>query len=105
VVFPVLRKGSRGEYVTLLQTKLIQRGYDLSPYGADGVFGGKTLEAVKRFQSDNGLISDGAVGAKTWDALNSGETPMFTVTITHISKAVAEDIISTYGGQMVAERG
>lgn len=105
VQLPTLRKGSKGEYVTLLQTKLIQRGYDLSPYGADGSFGNKTLSAVKAFQSDNGLTADGIVGAKTWEALNSGETTLFTVQIQHLGKAVADEIVGKYGGTMIAERG
>lgn len=105
VVLPTLRKGSKGEYVTLLQTKLIQRGYDLSPYGADGSFGAKTLSAVKAFQSDNGLTADGVVGAKTWEALNSGASTLYTVNIQHLGKAVADEIVGKYGGTMIAERG
>lgn len=105
VVFPTLRKGSRGEYVTLLQTKLIQYGYDLSPYGADGAFGNKTLVAVKAFQTDRGLTADGVVGAKTWDALNSGAVTLYTVTIQHVAKSVADEIVGKYGGSMIAERG
>lgn len=100
---PTLRKGSSGEYVTLLQTMLIQRGYDLSPYGADGKYGNKTVEAVKAFQRDNGLTADGITGKNTWAALDSGTVPLYTVTIQHISKTVAENIIGTYGGTMTAE--
>ena len=100
---PTLRKGSKGEYVTLLQTLLIQRGYDLSPYGADGSFGNKTLSAVKQFQNDNGLTADGVVGAKTWAALLDGKTTTYTVTISHLSRSVADEIITKYGGTMTAE--
>ena len=52
---PTLKRGSTGEYVTLLQTKLINKGYDLGSWGADGKFGAKTEEAVKAFQKDWGL--------------------------------------------------
>lgn len=100
---PTLRKGSKGEYVTLLQTKLIQLGYDLNPYGADGSYGNKTVEAVKLFQIDHNLTDDGICGKKTWAALDSGEITLFTVTIQHVSKTVAEGIIKTYGGNMTAE--
>ena len=103
VTFPTLRKGSKGEYVTLLQTKLIQQGYDLSPYGADGSFGAKTEAAVKQFQRDHGLASDGVVGQRTWDALNSGETVYYTVTVSHLSQAVADEIVTKYGGTMRKE--
>ena len=100
---PTLRRGSSGEYVTLLQTQLIQRGYDLQPYGADGKFGAKTENAVKAFQKDNGLTADGVVGKATWTALDSGKTTLYTVTIQHVSKGVAESIVGQYGGVMRAE--
>lgn len=105
VTYPTLRKGSKGEYVTLAQTKLIQRGYDLSPYGADGSYGNKTVSAVKTFQKDNGLTADGVIGPKTWEVLLSGEITTYTVTIQHVSKTVAEAIIKTYGGTMTLEEG
>ena len=100
---PTLRRGSSGEYVTLLQTKLIQRGYDLQPYGADGKYGAKTENAVKAFQKDNGLTADGVCGKNTWSAIDSGKTTLYTVTIQHVSKSVAENIVGQYGGVMKAE--
>lgn len=102
---PTLRRGSSGEYVTLLQTKLIQLGYDLSPYGADGKFGAKTETAVKAFQKDHGLTADGICGPKTWEALETGKGTRFTVTIQHLSRTVAEELVTKYGGTMTAEEG
>ena len=99
---PTLRKGSKGEYVTLLQTKLIQMGYDVGNTGADGSFGDKTRAAVIAFQKDRGLTADGVVGEKTWAALDEPATT-YTVTISHVSKSVADGIIRTYGGTMTAE--
>ena len=103
VTLPTLRRGNRGEYVTLMQTKLIQRGYDLAPYGADGAFGAKTEAAVKAFQGDNGLKADGICGKATWGALESAETVRYTVTVQHVGQAVANEIVSKYGGTMVKE--
>lgn len=103
VNYPTLRKGSAGEYVTLLQTKLIQRGYDLSPYGADGKYGNKTAEAVKAFQRDNGLQADGICGKATWGAILEGQAELYTVTIQHVSKSVADSIVGKYGGTMKKE--
>lgn len=100
---PTLRKGASGEYVTLLQTKLIQQGYSLDPYGADGKFGNTTLKAVKQYQADHGLTADGVVGKKTWEALLSGQTTLYTVTIKHVGASVANDIVSKYGGEMTKE--
>ena len=100
---PTLRRGSKGEYVTLLQTKLIQRGYNLEPFGADGSFGAKTEAAVVAFQKNNNLVADGIVGKNTWNALTSGETPVYTVTIPHLSKSVADEIVGKYGGTMTKE--
>lgn len=63
---PTLRKGDRGESVKQLQSKLRDRGYTVA---VDGIFGNKTLEAVKAYQADHGLTVDGVVGKKTWGAL------------------------------------
>ena len=100
---PTIRKGDKGAYVTLLQTKLIQRGYDLSPYGADGDFGNKTLTAVKKFQTDSGLTADGVVGEKTWNALESESIQLYTVAIQNVSQTVANEIVGKYGGVMTAQ--
>ena len=100
---PTLRRGSSGEYVTLMQTKLIQRGYDLAPYGADGRFGAKTEEALKAFQRDNGLNPDGICGKLSWGALESGETTLYTVTVQHLSQSAADEIVKKYGGTMTKE--
>jgi peptidoglycan hydrolase-like protein with peptidoglycan-binding domain len=60
------RYGSRGLHVALLQKKLNERGARLV---VDGIFGPKTLAAVKRFQQGHGLVVDGIVGPRTWGAL------------------------------------
>ncbi|AEI63122.1 peptidoglycan-binding protein [Corallococcus macrosporus] len=64
---PTLRNGARGEPVRALQQRLNQLGF--SSGTADGVFGPKTLSAVKAFQQSRGLTADGIVGPKTWDKL------------------------------------
>lgn len=61
-----ITKGAKGELVKYLQRGLIEAGYDVGAAGADGVFGGETLSAVRAFQYDNGLAADGKVGQKTW---------------------------------------
>lgn len=61
------KRGSQGETVKKIQANLIKWGY-LSG-SADGVFGPKTEQAVKRFQRKNGLTADGIVGKRTLAAL------------------------------------
>lgn len=63
----VLKKGSQGAAVRDLQNKLILCGAKIT---ADGDFGAKTDAAVKSFQRDMGLTSDGIAGAQTLSALN-----------------------------------
>ena len=101
---PTLRKGSRGEYVTLAQTKLIQKGYSCGDKGADGIFGAATEKAVKRFQQDNGLAVDGVIGPKTWEALDSDMT-FYTVTIPHLPKYHAEALVVNYSGATMTQEG
>lgn len=62
-----LKFGSRGADVTYLQQRLTAKGYGVG--SVDGIFGVKTLEAVKAFQAENNLVVDGIVGSKTWYSL------------------------------------
>ncbi len=59
--------GSRGQEVIDVQAKLYNWGY----YSGivDGIYGYKTYQAVKWFQSKNGLKVDGIVGPETLAAL------------------------------------
>ena len=59
--------GFRGNEVTQIQTKLKRWGYYNG--SVDGVYGSKTLEAVKAFQRKNGLTVDGIAGDKTLAAM------------------------------------
>ena len=60
-----LCEGCKGSAVEQLQKDLIELGYDLGEWGADGSFGPKTKEAVIKFQKDNKLEDDGIVGPLT----------------------------------------
>lgn len=53
-----------------IQEHLIAKGYNCGSYGADGIFGASTYEALKKFQADNGLDADGLCGNSTWEKLN-----------------------------------
>ena len=59
--------GSRGDEVKQIQQKLKNWGYYNG--SVDGVYGSKTVAAVKKFQQKNGLTADGIAGQKTLQAL------------------------------------
>ena len=61
----VLKKGDRGGAVRELQEQLIELGYSLPRFGADGHFGDETEAAVKAFQRDQKIKVDGIVGPET----------------------------------------
>ncbi|MGS0765292.1 L,D-transpeptidase family protein [Syntrophomonas curvata] len=63
----ILKEGSSGDDVKQLQKDLKKLGYYNS--STDGAFGPKTTEAVKSFQTDYDLASDGIVGPYTYFAL------------------------------------
>lgn len=66
----ILRKGSTGAEVKSLQKKLLQIGYYLGSYGADGDYGDATVTAVRKFQKDNSLVVDGEAGPNTLAAVD-----------------------------------
>lgn len=99
---PVLRKGASGDAVRELQTLLNQNGFSLT---VDGKFGAATETAVIGYQQDHGLVSDGIVGAATWDVL-CGKTSADNVSVSRNTLAdwrrdilaVAEKIDKALGG-------
>ncbi|HLO85102.1 MAG TPA: peptidoglycan-binding domain-containing protein [Nostocaceae cyanobacterium] len=60
---PILRFGSSGVPVRILQQLLVSSGYGIK---VDGMFGPMTETAVKAFQSQRNLLTDGIVGQRTW---------------------------------------
>lgn len=76
-----LKLGSKGNEVKTLQGKL--------NLIEDGIFGPITEEAVKDFQSKNGLTVDGIVGTGTWSKLGITKNRYINEIIVHCS-ATAE---------------
>ncbi len=58
----VLGQGARGDTVRWIQRRLVG-------VAADGVFGPKTAEAVRAFQSSRRVAADGIVGLDTMQLL------------------------------------
>ncbi len=72
-----LRIGSTGENVRIVQNALNvinQAEGNLSLIAVDGIYGNATAQAVRNFQSRNGLSVDGVVGPATWNALRNQYT-------------------------------
>ncbi|MGB9179473.1 MAG: N-acetylmuramoyl-L-alanine amidase [Pyrinomonadaceae bacterium] len=60
---PTIRRGMSGELTKVVQTKV--------GVTVDGNFGPNTEAAVRQFQRNHGLVPDGIVGPKTWQALDN----------------------------------
>lgn len=104
--YPTIRKGDKNKYVTLAQVKLINKGYSVGSWGADGDFGSATQAAVIRFQQEHGLAADGVIGPKTWAALIAEEPardPSYKVIIKGLDLAQAKAICNNYPGSEMEE--
>jgi len=66
----VYMKGNQSDEVKEIQEMLIDIGY-LEEGQADGIFGSKTVDAVKEFQKDYNIRVDGMVGKETLEALRT----------------------------------
>jgi len=79
--YPMLRRGSRGSAVRVLQGALNERQLEFGQSGAwwgppldvDGAFGPITESRVKVFQFELWLIEDGIVGPATWAGVLANE--------------------------------
>lgn len=72
--YVTLREGHSGTLVRNLQQALKDQGY-LSGY-VDGKYGTSTVDAVTRFQQNNGLSQDGVAGPATQRVLFEGNYPV-----------------------------
>ena len=79
----ILKIGSKGDDVKKLQEKL--------GLSADGAFGPGTEKAVKKWQIDNNLTSDGLVGEGTWNKM-FGEQTLIT------EPSIPQSPIASVGG-------
>ena len=80
------RQGSSGSVVTTIQTKLRRWGYYSG--SVDGIYGSKTVKAVRQFQAKNGLTVDGVAGSATLVAMGINASDS-SATSTHSSGDVS----------------
>lgn len=75
----ILQQGSTGHWVSTLQADLYQLGYH-SVGIDDGIFGPKTLAALKTFQQKNGFQPTGVTSPAVWQDILAGFhlTPRYT---------------------------
>lgn len=84
----LLRFGSTGPAVEVLQAELNQHGYGLA---VDGLFGRATRRAVVDLQRKNGLLADGVVGASTLAALRKPKARVDSGILGHLRNAFRFD--------------
>ena len=103
--YPTLKKGCKGSAVRKLQEKLLERGYKLPRYGADGDYGNETVAAVKAFQKDWGLKVDGIAGPETQKMLQSTETKekLYTATVKGLTESQVKELTGKYPGAIIKE--
>lgn len=71
LAYEELAKGSKGEAVAALQTRLNELNYDAGV--ADGIYGNGTAAAVSEFQKKNGLETTGIADEETQEVLFSDD--------------------------------
>lgn len=88
--------GVAGDDVRKVQYRLYQWGYYDGPI--DGVYGPETWQAVRRFQSRNGLSPTGRVNERTWEYLGfyvgraERESPPTPATSSRIGISAGNDV-------------
>ena len=78
-----------------IQTRLVQRLLNMT--NASGIFDDATTEALKAFQTANGLPSDGDIGSQTWPVLTATASSI-TFGANGMSAIIgAQEILTEYG--------
>ncbi len=80
--------GASGTMVAILQADL--RALNDSPGALDGLFGPRTLTAVRAFQGRAGIAVDGVVGPITWGAIHDALTTKLHLTTGTLASAGAD---------------
>ncbi|MEA5013542.1 MAG: peptidoglycan-binding protein [Candidatus Limiplasma sp.] len=92
-----LTRGAKGQNVKQVQQKLTELGYFDGPIS--GNYMTQTMDAVKKFQVNNGIKADGITGEETWnllfndpEVLDVSATPRPTPVPTPVPYAITVDV-------------
>ncbi len=99
--FALSKMGSTGQEVRNIQTRLKSWGY--YTYTVDGIYGSRTVTAVKSFQRKNGLTPDGIAGPATLSkiGLPTGSTSSSSSNVNLLAMVInGEARGETYEGQV-----
>lgn len=92
---PSIKLGEKGDAVAILQMALLDLGFQMPRTTAsgtklpDGEFGQETLAALKAFQAQSGLVTDGVAGRQSLTALESVIVALSQQVATRQSTSVA----------------
>ena len=93
--YTILQNGSHGDEVKALQKRLIELKY-LSEGSADGSFGNKTENAVKKFQGKADLDATGIADPETQAILFSDDAPEATLSISCSSIVIGSSATTSW---------
>ena len=88
-ILALSKYGSRGTEVRNIQTRLKKWGYMNGT--VDGIYGKKTVEAVKKFQRKHGLTADGIAGPATLAkiGLPTGSTSSYNSNVNLLARIIS----------------
>lgn len=89
-----LRMGDQGSEVAEIQGRLAMLGYDAV---ADGDFGPATVDAIKDFQTLNGMKADGLIGPATFMALMGRDMPEISRGSSYVSRRIISNAMQYIG--------
>ncbi|MGF1515985.1 MAG: peptidoglycan-binding protein [Elainellaceae cyanobacterium] len=71
---PLVQQGDSGATVTAIQDTLKALGFFPASIASTGFYGTVTVQAIREFQAENGLVVDGVAGPSTQGLLLDGST-------------------------------
>lgn len=94
----ILNTGDIGSAVKSLQEKLIKLGYSCGDYGADGIFGRDTFNAVQAFQRKCGIDDDGIAGYQTLAAIDNAIKNMVEIPVSGKKVKITANVLNVRSG-------